>query len=182
VFIANGHVLEVPKMQGVTYAERPFLMWNDGKGKFTERGCGEPFRRPLVGRGSAVADYDNDGNIDIAVSNSGGPLELMRNGGRRGGWVGLALRGRKSNRQGIGARVTLETEKGRQVREVKAGDSYLSSSDPRVHFGLGTATSIHRVVIRWPSGIVQEVRDVKRGQYQTIEEPVEVRSGARLGS
>jgi len=182
VFIANGHVLEVPKMQGVTYAERPFLMWNDGKGKFTERGCGEPFRRALVGRGSAVADYDNDGNIDIAVSNSGGPLELMRNGGRRGGWVGLALRGRKSNRQGIGARVTLETEKGRQVREVKAGDSYLSSSDPRVHFGLGTATSIHRVVIRWPSGIVQEVRDVKRGRNQTIEEPVEVRSGARLRS
>ncbi len=175
VFIANGHVLEVPRMQGVTYAERPFLMWNDGKGRFTERGCGEPFRRALVGRGSAVADYDNDGDMDIAVSNSGGPLELLRNDGGHGGWVGLTLRGRKSNRQGIGARVTLETEKGRQVREVKAGDSYLSSSDPRVHFGLGTAASIVRVVIRWPSGIVQEVRDAKPGRYQTIEEPVEAR-------
>ena len=175
VFIANGHVLEVPRMQGVTYAERPFLMWNDGKGRFTERGCGEPFRRALVGRGSAVADYDNDGDIDIAVSNSGGPLELLRNEGGHGGWVGLILRGRKSNRQGIGARVTLETEKGRQVREVKAGDSYLSSSDPRVHFGLGTAASISRVTIRWPSGIVQEVRDVKPGRYQTIDEPVEAR-------
>ena len=78
VFIANGHVLEVPKMQGVTYAERPFMMWNDGKGRFTERGCGEPFRRELVGRGSATADYDNDGDIDIAVSNSGGPLRASR--------------------------------------------------------------------------------------------------------
>jgi len=171
VFIANGHVLEVPKMQGVTYAERPFLMWNDGRGHFIERGCGEPFRRELVGRGSAAADYDNDGDIDIAVSNSGGPLELLRNDGKHGAWVGLLLRGVKSNRQGIGARVTLETEKGRQVREVKAGDSYLSSSDPRVHFGLGTATSIKRVSVRWPSGIVQEVRNIQPGRYQTIEEP-----------
>ncbi|MDQ2980691.1 MAG: CRTAC1 family protein [Acidobacteriota bacterium] len=171
VFIANGHVLEVPKMQGVTYAERPFLMWNNGQGHFHERGCGAPFRRALVGRGSAVADYDNDGDLDIAVSNSDGPLELLRNDGKHGGWVGLGLRGHRSNRQGIGARVTLETEKGRQVREVKAGDSYLSSSDPRVHFGLGTATSIQRVVIRWPSGIVQEVRDLRPGRYQTIEEP-----------
>ena len=171
VFIANGHVLEVPWMQGVTYAERPFLMWNDGKGKFTERGCGEPFRRALVGRGSAVADYDNDGAIDIAVSNSGGPLELLRNDGKHGGWVGIVLRGKTSNRQGIGARVTLETAAGRQVREVKAGGSYLSSSDPRIHFGIGTASSVEGVIIAWPSGIVQEVRDIKPGRYQTIEEP-----------
>ena len=158
-------------MQGVTYAERPFLMWNDGKGKFTERGCGEPFRRRLVGRGSAVADYDNDGDLDIAVSNSGGPLELLRNDGMHGGWVGIVLRGRKSNRQGIGARVTLETAAGRQVREVKAGGGYLSSSDPRVHFGIGKESSVGRVLIRWPSGQVQEVRDVKPGRYMTIEEP-----------
>ncbi|HTD53221.1 MAG TPA: CRTAC1 family protein [Thermoanaerobaculia bacterium] len=168
-FIANGHVLEVPRMQGVTYAERPFLMWNDGKGHFRERGCGEPFRRQLVGRGSAVADYDNDGALDIAVSNSGGPLELLRNDGKHGGWIGFLLRGKKSNRQGIGARVTLETDAGRQVREVKAGGSYLSSSDPRVHFGIGTS-SVRRVLIRWPSGILQEVRDIHPGQYQTIEE------------
>ena len=171
VFIANGHVLEVPKKHGVSYAERPFLMWNDGKGKFTERGCGEPFRRPLVGRGSAVADYDNDGDLDIAVSNSGGPLELLRNDGKHGGWVGVVLRGKTSNRQGIGARVTLETAAGRQVREVKAGGSYLSSSDPRVHFGLGKESSIARIVVRWPSGLVQEVRDVQPGRYLTIEEP-----------
>ncbi len=171
VFIANGHVLETPKMQGVTYAERPFLMWNDGKGKFTERGCGAPFRRALVGRGSATTDYDNDGDLDIAVSNSGGPLELLRNDGVHGGWIGLLLKGRKSNRQGVGAKITLETELGKQVRDVKAGDSYLSSSDPRVHFGLGKAKEIRRLEIRWPSGTAQTVTDAKPGRYQTVEEP-----------
>ena len=170
VFIANGHVLETPRMQGVTYAERPFLMWNDGKGKFTERGCGDPFRRALVGRGSATADFDNDGDLDIAVSNSGGPLELLRNDGVHGGWIGLVLKGRKSNRQGVGAKVMLETELGKQVREVKAGDSYLSSSDPRVHFGLGKAKEIRRLEIRWPSGTVQAVTDARPGRYQTVEE------------
>jgi enediyne biosynthesis protein E4 len=170
VFIANGHVAEAPTMEGVTYAERPFLMWNDGKGKFVERGCGAPFRRELVGRGSATADYDNDGDIDIAVSNSGGPLQLLRNDGKHGGWIGFLLRGHKSNRQGIGARVTLETELGKQVREVKAGDSYLSSSDPRVHFGLGSAKEIRQIQIRWPSGIVQTIKDLTPGRYHTVEE------------
>src|SRR5262249_16532075 len=171
VFIANGHVLEVPKMQGVTYAERPFLMWNDGKGKFVERGCGAPFRRELVGRGSATADYDNDGDIDIAVSNSGGPLELLRNDGNHGNWIGLVLRGTKSNRQGIGARVTLETESGRPVREVKAGEGYLASCHPRVQFGLGPASSLKKITIRWPSGIVQEVTTARPGRYNPVAEP-----------
>jgi hypothetical protein len=170
VFIANGHVSERPIMQNVTYAERPFLMWNDGRGRFHERGCGDPFRRALVGRGSAIADYDNDGDLDIAVSNSGGPLELLKNDGKHGNWVGIILRGRKSNRQGIGARLTLETDAGQQVREVKAGNSYLSSGDPRVLFGIGTA-SVRRLVVRWPSGLVQDVPDVRPGHYQRIEEP-----------
>jgi hypothetical protein len=176
-FIANGHVSEAPTMEGVAYAERPFLMWNDGKGHFVEKGCGEPFRRLLVGRGSALADYDNDGGIDIAVSNSGGPLELLRNDGKHGNWIGFLLRGRQSNRQGVGARLTLETGAGRQVRESKAGDSYLSSSDPRIHFGLGNATP-RRLQIRWPSGIVQEVRDLTPGRYRVVEEPAPTPSGS----
>ena len=170
-YIANGHVLEVPKMQGVTYAERPFFMWNDGKGRFIERGCGEPFRKAIVGRGSAVADYDNDGDIDIAVSSSGGALQLLRNDGKHGNWVGFSVVGRKSNRQGIGARLTLETDRGKQTREVRAGESYLSSSDPRVHFGLGASTAIRSLEVRWPSGIVQKVEGVQPGRYQQIVEP-----------
>jgi len=171
-YIANGHVLEVPKMQGVTYAERPFMMWNDGKGHFIERGCGDPFQKPIVGRGSAVADYDNDGDFDIAVSSSGGALQLLRNDGKHGNWIGFALVGRKSNRGGIGARVTLETDRGRQMREVRAGESYLSSSDPRVHFGLGASTAVKSVEIRWPSGVVQKVEGVQPGRYQPVTEPL----------
>jgi hypothetical protein len=94
----------------------------------------------------------------------------LRNDGKHGGWIGLLLRGHKSNRQGIGARVTIETELGKQVREVKAGDSYLSSSDPRVHFGLGTAKEIRQIEIKWPSGIVQTVKDLAPGRYHTIDE------------
>src|SRR5262249_51136904 len=102
-FVANGHVLEKPRRQGTTYAERNFLMWNDGKGRFVERGCGPAFEKEFVGRGSAVADYDNDGDLDVAVSNSGGPLQLLRNDGGKGRWAGVQLVGKKSNRQAIGA-------------------------------------------------------------------------------
>jgi hypothetical protein len=170
-FIANGHVMEVPLLKGSTAAQRPFFMWNDGKGRFREQGCGAPFKRELIGRGSAVADYDNDGDLDIAVSNSGGPLELLRNDGTHGNWIGFFLRGKKSNRQGIGARVTIETEAGKQLREVKAGESYLASSDPRVHFGLGKETAVKRVTIRWPSGIVQDVTGATPGKYNPVTEP-----------
>jgi hypothetical protein len=172
VFIANGHVLDRPTLHGSTHAERPFLMWNDGSGHFTERGCGAPFRKPVVARGSAVADYDNDGDLDIAVSVWNGKLELLRNDGRHGPWIGIQLKGTRSNRQGIGARLTLETELGRQVRELHAGDSYLSSSDPRILFGLGNAKTIRQLEIRWPSGTVQVVKDLKPGRYQTVVESV----------
>jgi hypothetical protein len=118
-----------------------------------------------------VADYDNDGDIDIAVSNSGGPLVLLRNDGTHGGWIGFVLKGRKSNREGVGARLILETDAGRQVREARAGDSYLTSSDPRVHFGLGGA-AFRRLEIRWPSGTVQQVTDAKPGRYSVVEEPL----------
>jgi hypothetical protein len=123
-----------------------------------------------VSRGSASADFDNDGDLDIAVSNSGGPLELLENAGGHGGWLGLVLVGRRSNRQGVGARVTLTTDAGRQVRETRAGESYLSSSDPRVHFGLGTATP-KSLEIRWPSGVVQTLPAPPAGRYTRIEEP-----------
>ena len=169
-FIANGHVLDKPKLQVATRAQRPFLMWNDGTGHFREQGCGVPFSRPLVGRGSAVGDFDNDGFPDVAVSNSGGPLELLRNGGNSNAWAGVRLRGTRSNREGIGAVLTLETDRGRQVREVKSGGSYLSSGDPRVVFGLGTGAKIRKLSIRWPSGAVQTLDGLPLRKYTLVTE------------
>ncbi len=170
-FIANGHVLDKPKLQVATRAQRPFLMWNDGTGHFHEQGCGAPFSRPLVGRGSAAGDFDNDGFPDLAVSNSGGPLELLRNGGNSNAWAGVRLRGTRSNREGIGAVLTLETDRGRQVREVKSGGSYLSSGDPRVVFGLGAGAKIRKLEIRWPSGTVQTVDGLPLRKYTLVTEP-----------
>ena len=170
-FIANGHTFEKPRRQGTTYAQKMQLMWNDGAGHFQERACGPAFERAFVGRGSAVADYDNDGDLDIAVSNSGGPLQLLRNDGTHGNWVGVQLIGRKSNRQGIGARLVAETPAGKKLtRFVQAGNSYLSSSDPRVLFGLGAEKSIQKLTIYWPSGIVQTLENLSAGKYLTIEE------------
>jgi hypothetical protein len=171
-FIANGHVQNPTKREHVTYAERDFLMWNDGKGRFHERGCGPAFDKEYVGRGSAVADYDNDGDPDIAVSNSGGPLELLRNDGGHGNWFGVQLIGTRSNRQGIGARLVAETASGRSLtRWVAAGNSYLSSSDPRVLFGLGSETSVKKLTIYWPSGTRQTVENPSLSKYTRITEP-----------
>ncbi len=170
-FMANGHTYDQVKRQGAKPAQPPLLMWNDGTGHFRSRGCGPVFETELVGRGSAVADYDNDGDPDIAVSNSDGPLELLRNDGTHGQWVGVKLVGRKSNRQGIGARLVAETPGGRKLtRFVASGSSYLSSSDPRVLFGLGAETSIRKLTITWPSGTVQVVENLPSGKYVTIEE------------
>ncbi|HEY3205259.1 MAG TPA: CRTAC1 family protein [Thermoanaerobaculia bacterium] len=170
-FIANGHVWERPKRQGASYAQRPLLMWNDGKGHFDRRACGSALERAIVGRGSAVADYDNDGDPDIAVSTSGGSLLLLRNDGSHGNWLGVHLVGKRSNRQGIGARLVAETPAGKRLmRFVQAGNSYLSSSDPRVLFGLGSEKSLRRLTVTWPSGIVQVLENPATGRYLRIEE------------
>ncbi len=170
-FIANGHVYENTKRQGTTYAQRPSLMWNDGTGHFREQGCGSVFEKQFVGRGSAVADYDNDGSPDIAVLTSGGPLLLLHNEGKHGHWLGVQLVGKKSNRQGIGARLTAETAGGKKLtRWVQAGNSYLSSSDPRVLFGLGSEKAVKKLTIDWPSGTVQVLRNVPAGKYLKIAE------------
>jgi hypothetical protein len=171
-YIANGHLQDPTRRENTTYAERDFLMWNDGHGHFHEKGCGPAFDQAFVGRGVAVADYDNDGDPDVAVSNSGGPLQLLRNDGTHGHWAGIVLVGTRSNRQGIGARLTAELPDGRKlVRWVQSGDSYLSSSDPRVLFGLGAETSIRSLTIDWPSGLVQRAGPVAAGQYTKITEP-----------
>jgi hypothetical protein len=170
-FMTNGHILDRPTRQGSSAAQKPMLMWNDGTGHFRSRPCGPAFEQQFIGRGSAVADYDNDGDADVAVSNSAGPLQLLRNDGEHGHWLGVQLVGRKSNRQGIGARLVAETPGGRKItRFVEAGSSYLSSSDPRVLFGLGAETSVRKLTIYWPSGTVQVAENLAAGKYLKIEE------------
>ena len=172
VFVANGHIQNPTMREGVGYAERDFLMWNDGHGRFHEQGCGPAFAEAFVSRGSAVADYDNDGDPDIAVSNSGGPLRLLRNDGEHGKWLGISLIGTVSNRGGIGAKLVAELPSGRKlVRWVAAGNSYLSSSDPRVLFGLGKETAVRKLTITWPSGVVQILENLPPGKYVTVTEP-----------
>jgi hypothetical protein len=172
VFVANGHIQNPTMREGVAYAERDFLMWNDGHGRFHEQGCGPAFEEAFVSRGSAVADYDNDGDPDIAVSNSGGPLRLLRNDGAHGNWLGVSLTGTRSNRGGIGAKLVAELPSGKKlVRWVASGNSYLSSSDPRVLFGLGKETSARKLTITWPSGVVQVLENLPAGKYVPVTEP-----------
>jgi hypothetical protein len=146
-------------------------MWNDGTGRFREHDCKDALGIEAVGRGSAIADYDNDGDPDIAVSSSGGPLRLLKNDGAHGNWLGVTLVGHKSNRQGIGARLLAETPAHRKLsRSVQSGHSYLSSSDPRVLFGLGSERSVKKLTIYWPSGAVQVLEDLPAGKYVKVDE------------
>ncbi len=166
IFIANGHIIEaIAQVTDVlTYAQRNQLFHNNGDGTFTEVSfeTGPYFRREGVSRGAVFGDYDNDGDTDIVVTQSNQPAELLRNdGGNRRNWVRIKLVGTISNRDGIGARVTVTAGSESQMQEVRTGLSYLSSNDPRILFGLGDHTRIDRLEIRWPSGIVQVLENLE---------------------
>lgn len=166
IFIANGHIIEaIAQVTDVlTYAQRNQLFHNNGDGTFTEVSfeSGPYFRREGVSRGAVFGDYDNDGDTDIVVTQSNQQAELLRNeGGNRQNWVRIKLVGTASNRDGIGARVTVTIDNESQMQEVRTGLSYLSSNDPRILFGLGDHTRIDRLEIRWPSGIVQVLENLE---------------------
>lgn len=136
------------------YAEPNQLFLNDGKGKFTPRGNAGLFAvRAEVTRALAVGDYDNDGDLDLLTTGCGGPVRLWRNDSRPAGdWLRIRLIDRRGPRDGIGARVTLRTGAVVQVREVNPSASYLSSHDPRVHFGLGAASEYDELTVEWSDG------------------------------
>ena len=135
------------------------------------RASGPYFDTRSVARGLATGDFDNDGDLDFFVLNIDQPSLLMRNdGGNRNNWIMLRLIGTKSNRDGIGAKVTVRAGDLTQVAEQLSATSYLSQNDPRLHFGLGQRSTVDEVIVRWPSGKVQTVKNAKINQLLTVVE------------
>ncbi|MGH9793431.1 MAG: CRTAC1 family protein, partial [Candidatus Acidiferrales bacterium] len=175
LLVANGHIY--PEIDlfplGSTYLQRLLLYRGAGSGRFAEVGeaMGGEITKKRGGRGVAAADYDNDGDVDILIVNLDARPTLLRNdGGNRKHWLSVQLAGAKSNRSAVGARVTVETKAAKQVAEVSAGGSYLSQHDPRLHFGLGDASHVARLEVRWPSGAVQKFENLAADRFLLIEE------------
>ncbi len=173
LFIANGHVhdnIELFDDIG-TAAQKNLLLKNNGDGTFADVSETSGLQLKQISRGTAFGDYDNDGDIDILVVNSNQPPSLLKNeGGNQKNWLMFKTIGTTSNRDGIGARITVISGQLSQIREVKSGSSYLSQNDMRVHFGLDTATKADVVKIRWPSGLVETFKDVKANQVLVVIE------------
>lgn len=176
LIVANGHVnVHADKrLDGSAYRERKQLFHNEGNGTFnevTEAGKLGDLAVPMVSRGLAVGDFDNDGRIDALVNNQNGPAQLFHNELRNGNhWVGFKTIGVKSNRDGIHTRFTLTTGSMRQTAVVRTDGSYLSSVDRRIFFGLGKATNIDRVAIHWPSGIQETLQNLEPDHYYQLTE------------
>lgn len=150
------------------------LMRNTGKGFVdVSKESGAVFAEPWVSRGMAVGDLDNDGRMDAVVTTNGGPVHILHNETpTQNHWLLLNLVGHKSNRDGIGAEITIKTSKGTQFYTVSTAGSYLSSNDKRAHFGLGADTSVKEIKIGWPSGIIQTLENVRADQVLRVDEPV----------
>jgi len=175
IFVANGHVNPQVDQHsfGVTYAERPLLFRNLRDGKFAEIGlqAGPALSRRYVARGAATADFLNNGSQDLLVTVLDGSPVLLRNqSARKGHWLGIKMVGKKSNRDGFGARVEVTAGAMKQSAEVRANSSFESASDPRVHFGLGAATRVDSITVRWPSGSVDQIASQETDQELVIEE------------
>lgn len=178
IFAANGHVADDVSVVQPTihYAEPPLLFHNKGHGKFddvTDR-VGTALRQPVVGRGAAYLDFDNDGDLDLVLTTSNGPAKLLRNeNGNQNDMLRIKTIGTRSNRDGIGAKITVTTREGLHLfKMVKSGSSYLSQSELPVTFGLGKprANKVVSLDIIWPSGKKESIRNVQPNQFLTLEE------------
>jgi len=182
LLIAQGHDLDTVQLNypQLHYKEPMLLVRNTGKGFVdVSRQSGSVFEEPWVARGMAVGDLFNDGHVDAVVTTNGGPAHILRNETEtKNHWLDINLVGHKSNRDGIGAEIKLTTSKGSQYWTVSTAGSYLSSNDKRAHFGLGTDEVAKEIVVRWPSGIVQKLEDVRGDRVLTISEPSQLVAGA----
>ena len=177
LFAANGHVQDnIERLdRSTSYPQRNLLFHNNGEGTFADASLksGDGMRLVKASRGTAFGDYDNDGDVDLFVLNANERSDLLRNdGGNRNNHLTVRTVGTVSNRDGIGARVRVVSGRLRQVKEVRSGSSYLSQNDLRVHFGLGRRSTVDTLEIRWPSGVVQVLKDVPVNQFLTVTEQV----------
>jgi hypothetical protein len=175
IHVTNGHVIDNVKLfqPALSHAQKDLLFENLG-GKFRDVTdvAGPALQKGRVGRGLAAADFDNDGYLDVAITGVGeAPVLLKNECARKGNWITIRAHGSKSNGFGLGSTVTIETALGVQVREINNVASYQSSSDVRLHVGLGAASIVKRLEILWPSGARQSLTDVAVNKVVTIREP-----------
>jgi enediyne biosynthesis protein E4 len=177
LLIVNGHInqaIESTRVD-VKYKEPPLLLRNDGKGAFQDmrERAGKVFQSNYSARGLAVGDWNNDGRTDAVFTCLNGPPVLLKNISKpENSWIGFELQGTASNRDAIGAKITVEADRRKLVRWVTGGSSYLSSHDKRILVGIGPVSAAPnvRAEIRWPNGSVQRITGLKPNQYHHIVE------------
>jgi enediyne biosynthesis protein E4 len=175
IFLVQSHVMDTIQTNEphLRYRESPLLLWNQTGNKFVDESAqsGEVFQQKWAARGMAIGDIDNDGKIDVVVTENNGPAWILRNQTpTHNHWITLKLVGVKSNRDGIGAQIKITTASGDQYSTVTTAGSYQSSSDKRVHFGLGSADVVTQAEIRWPSGVTQVLKNLQVDQILTVTE------------
>lgn len=174
LFVAQSHVLDTVEKSTayLKYKQPLLLMRNTGKGFVNiSATAGDGFNSLVAARGAAFGDLNNDGQQDAVISVLDDAPLILRNVGTQHHWIGISLAGSKSNRNGIGARVTVTDAMGKkQIFDAGTSGSYLSSSDPRIIVGLGNAKAVRAIDVKWPSGPVQTIKNPPLDKYIRIEE------------
>jgi hypothetical protein len=175
ILAANGHIEEeIERVQPkVKFKQAPHLFRNLGQKKFEDVSLkvGTQFSRPIVARGAAYGDVDRDGDLDVLLTENHGPAYLFRNdGGNRNNFISIRTKGVKSNRDGIGAIVRVESASGKQWSTVRSGSSYCSQSDLALTFGLGKDATVSAIEIEWPSGQKDRIANIAANQLLLVEE------------
>ncbi len=175
LFVTNGHVWDnvAEITSSLSYKQKCQFFANMEEGKFTDisETVGEFFTHPVVARGTAIGDYNNDGDMDILVSCCGGNPVLLRNDNQvNNNWLKIKLVGNTSNRDGIGSKVIVRTGDFTQIKEVTSGGSYASGSDNSIHFGLGNHSEVETIEVKWQSGHIQKLKNISVNQVVYIEE------------